>query len=83
MDVADCLFWPHTQKGDYTCKSGYPFLKEENDFDAPGSPVDCDKDLWREIWSLYVPNKVKNLVWRACRESLPSKANLVRQTIYH
>jgi len=39
------------------------------------------KSLWKEIWSLHVLNKVKNFIWRACRNSQPTKLNLVRQTI--
>ena len=37
--------------------------------------------LWKKIWALECPNKVRNLIWRACRNSLPSKCNLMRQTI--
>ena len=40
-----------------------------------------DKSLWMGIWSLYVLNKIKSFVWLACRKSLPTKQNLVRQTI--
>ena len=40
-----------------------------------------DNHLWRTLWSIQVPNKIKNLVWRACRNSLPTKENLVRHTI--
>ena len=37
--------------------------------------------MWRSIWSLQVLNKVKNILQRATRESLPTKQNLQRRTI--
>ena len=40
-----------------------------------------DTSLWKGIWALKVLNKVKNHLWRACQNSLPTKTNLVRQTI--
>ena len=33
------------------------------------------------IWSLPVPSKVRNLVWRATKNSLPTKTNLVKRKI--
>ena len=35
----------------------------------------------KKIWSFEVPNKVKNLVWWACTNSLPTKANLASRKI--
>lgn len=29
MELNDSLFWPLTQDGSYTCKSGHHFLREE------------------------------------------------------
>lgn len=40
-----------------------------------------ENGLWKGIWSLKVSNKVKNMVWRACRNSLPMKMNLVWRMI--
>ena len=77
----DTLFWPFTSNGVYTSKSGYRFLKAKTQVERDEEQMEYDKVLWRTIWSLQVPNKIKNLVWRACRNSLPTKENLVRRTI--
>ena len=79
--LEDSIFWPMKQDGRYTCKSGYRFLMEEEENVLQEEPPDADNSFWNHIWALDVPNKVKNLIWRACRNSLPRKENLVRRTI--
>ena len=39
------------------------------------------KPLWKGIWNLNVPSKVKNLVWRVVKNSLPTKWNLVKRKV--
>lgn len=34
-----------------------------------------------KVSNLNAPNKVKHLAWRACKDSLPTKMNLVRRKI--
>ena len=77
-EFKDIIFWPWAKDGSYTCKFGYRFLKEEAELVVPDGDEGLDKSLWKGIWSLHVPNKVKNFIWRACQNSLPTKLDLVR-----
>ena len=78
----DILTWPYNPKGEYTIKSRYQFLQREFQNAQPGqSDVANLKPLCQAIWNIPLPNKVKNLVWRATKNSLPSKANLVHRKI--
>ena len=81
MECKDSLFWPFTQNGVHNCKSGYRFLKSKTEPEGTDENVEQDKALWRMVWSLQIPNKIKNLMRKACRNSLPTKENLVHRTI--
>lgn len=77
----DKLFWPCTQNGQYSCKSEYRFLKHKANKEVAEATQGEDRNFWFNIWALQVPNKIKNFMWRACRDSLPMKANLRRRHI--
>ena len=34
--------------------------------------------LWKTIWSLSIPPKVRNFLWRAAKNAIPVKTNLVK-----
>ena len=70
----DMIYWPLTQNGQYTCKNEYD--EASQDMYSPQ-----DSSFWKGVWSLQVPNKVKNLMWRACKNSIPTKLNLLRWAI--
>lgn len=65
--IADWVFWPLVQNGQYSRKSGYWFLKEEEAGFSIDEPPVYEQKLWKNIWSLDVPNKVKHFTWRACK----------------
>ena len=64
--VDDKMFWPWIQSGAYTCKSGYRFLKMEDEEDGMEEVQNGEKAVWQSIWGLRIPNKVKNFLWCAC-----------------
>ena len=74
----DKLIWPFTPSGQYTVKLGYCFLDEGS---TSVQALADDSLFWKKIWGLEVPNKVKNFVWQACKEALPTKENLYHRKI--
>ena len=78
----DVLIWPFNPGGVYSVKSGYRFLQDSSLARQPSSSTPNPlQQLWKKLWSLDVLNKVKHLLWRACKDSLPTKANLMRRKI--
>ena len=75
----DVLIWPFNPDGEYSVKSEYKFLQDAQLMQQQGpSNFEPMKPLWKKIWNLAVPKKVKHLVWKACKNSIPTKANLVK-----
>ena len=74
----DTLIWPFNPSSQYSVKSSYKFLQEC----AKNSHASAQESaFWKKVWGLEVPSKVKNFVWRACREALPTRKNLQRRKI--
>ena len=51
--------------------SSYPTLERPN----------VSGELWKLIWKLLVPNKVRNFLWRSCKNALLVKTSLTKRRI--
>lgn len=50
--------------------------------DQPNSSnVESSKRLWKGVWRMEVPNKVRHFIWRVVSESLPTKKNLLKRYV--
>jgi len=69
----DQLIWNLEKNGHYSVRSAYRLCMEviaDNSFlHCPGNSS--------SIWKLKVPPKVRNMLWRICRECLPTRAQLL------
>ena len=78
----DFLFWPLDSFGDYTVRSGYKMLSEECSNDEDGHAArGISNSVWKGIWKMSIPGKIKHFLWRACSDALPTKSNLVKRRI--
>ena len=82
VSTRDRLIWPHTQFGTYTVKSGYNLLSKEKENSNPlNNNLAPSQKVWKIIWSLSVPPKVRNFLWRAAKNAIPVKTNLVKRQV--
>uniref|UniRef100_A0A7N2LT45 Reverse transcriptase zinc-binding domain-containing protein n=1 Tax=Quercus lobata TaxID=97700 RepID=A0A7N2LT45_QUELO len=56
-------------------------LDLQNKYPAEHSQARHDGSVWRKIWRLNVPPKVRTLLWRACSNILPTRENLQRRKV--
>ena len=63
VDCEDKIFWPLTANGEYSVKTGYRLLSNLGASDNPSSSdITQSKQIWKAIWNLNVPNRVKILI---------------------
>ena len=78
----DRLVWAATPNGKFTVKSAYWLAMDMHNAEQEGtSEASGQRQLWKSIWGVVMPNKIKNFVWRACQNFLPTKSNLYRRQV--
>lgn len=75
----DFLVWHFNSQGRYTVKSGYHLAMNDQREVAskPSSSFQPPKAVWKFIWNLQVPPKLKHFWWRACSNLLATKENRI------
>ena len=79
--MEDKMAWPYISLGQYTVQSGNRFLTTEDSSNHSTMRSNLNVGLWKLIWGLSIPNKVKNFLWRSCRDAFLVKVNLKRRKI--
>ena len=81
-EVEDVLIWPLSSSRSYSVQSAYHMLMEvENSVLPSSSSPLSEHTIWKKIWKLKVLKKVCHFLWRAAKDSLPTKLNLRLQHI--
>ena len=80
--LGDRMVWSGTRNGNFSINSTYHSIRELGNINK----VECSdasgmKRLWKSIWNLNLPNKIRSFSWRAGREALATKSNLKKRQI--
>jgi hypothetical protein len=80
----DCVAWHYNRNGFFSVKSAYHgqwkqnFSSRMNVFQGGGT---SDLQVWKILWKLQVPGKIKIYGWRALRGLMPCRAILANRHI--
>lgn len=68
--------------GNFLVRSAYYMEKERVEATHGNCSYQSDLYLiWNRIWGMKIPNSLKNFLWRACHDILPTRDNLKRRGI--
>ena len=79
----DSWCWTGTTRGVFSVQSAYHLLKEvemANDVGSSSNPS-LSQHIWKTIWGLGVQPKIRNFLWRACSNILPTRSKLFDKKI--
>lgn len=75
--IKDSWYWRREKMGQYSVKSAYLLMQE----DKTNNSMTANSGFWRRLWNLKIPPKVKNFLWRAVSNCLPTKDMLLTRRV--
>uniref|UniRef100_A0A803NGP8 RNase H type-1 domain-containing protein n=1 Tax=Cannabis sativa TaxID=3483 RepID=A0A803NGP8_CANSA len=73
----DQIIWHLETSGLYTVKSAYMIIQQEKGWINEESIT----SFWKRVWTLKIPPKVKNMIWRAGTFCLPTMTQLITKKV--
>lgn len=79
----DTIWWPFPKLGEFSVKFGYHQTKMQAQKVrlAPSSSTTIDPHLWKNIWAVKIPPKIKYFLWKVCHNILLVGENLCKKRI--
>ena len=83
----DSLIWSGSKNGDFIVRSAYcvalKVLRKAYSAKDGGECSDKRKSagLWKLVWQLKCPNKIKHFLWKACKNIIPTNFCLASRRV--
>lgn len=72
-DREDSWYWLFDNNGEFTVKSCYRRIQ--------GDSQGHENGFWKKVWSLQMPGKILNFLWRVCHKVLPTALELAKKCV--
>lgn len=78
VNMQDVWIWHYDKEGNYSVKSGYKLYMNLSFCGA--SPSDNRQSkVWKRLWQLKIPPKIRLFLWKAFQNCILTKANLIQR----
>lgn len=74
---ADSWYWGTEKSDNYSVKSAYAMLQDSHN----SVHYSNNSGFWRRLWNLKIPAKVKQFLWSAATECLPTRSRLIEKRV--
>lgn len=85
-DCDKLLAWHFDKHGRFSVKSAYKVSRDDpiqkHRTGGQGSSVTGGSKVWKDLWKLKCPSKIKHFLWRLSHNSHPLRGNLIRRGIH-
>lgn len=84
-EMDDVVAWHYDVKGIFSVRSAYKIFRAKalrasgRSATSSGSAGNADEPVWKKLWKLSCPGKIKHFLWRLCHDSLAVRTNLARR----
>ena len=79
----DRQVWAETSNGFFSIRSAYKLTLElETNREISSCSDGSNIRFWKRLWSIQIPHKIRHFAWRAARDILPTKENLVCRKVW-
>ena len=79
----DSIIWMGNKRGVFSVKSAYYVALSvvEKAEESESSSGDSRTRLWKKMWQLQLPAKIRIFAWKACLDGLPTRLNLAKRGV--
>lgn len=78
----DKWIWREEKRGNFSVRSAYHLIQSSSSLaTGESSSSQALNPIWKAIWKMNIPHKIRLFAWRACKDGLPCFSNLARRGI--
>lgn len=79
--MEDKWTWHYTKNGAFSVKSAYVLVVKDKARSRASTSACNSKRIWKKIWKLRLPSKIRMFAWKVLHDGIQTRANLCKRGV--